>query len=293
MELCLGTVQLGMDYGIAGSKQPDLADAIKTLECAIETGIYAFDTAEVYGAAEYVLGEFISQNRDKGKKLQVFDKMDSRIFDQNNPELWKKEIEIHLDRTLQKLRLDHIHTYMFHNAKRVYNEILLEVLSEIKKTGKVINTGISVYETKEATAGIANDYVDYLQIPFSILDQRMKNEGVLEQKKNLTIAARSVFTQGLLFLEDCRIPVPLYGIKTYLTRLRNISHQWGYTLYELAVGYVKAQSSIDYLIFGVDNPKQIRDMVCAFENTNLPLQLLNELDLYFALIDKKTGGWFP
>ena len=43
MELCPGTIQLGMDYRIAGGKQPDLADAFSILEYIIkyiDIGLY-------------------------------------------------------------------------------------------------------------------------------------------------------------------------------------------------------------------------------------------------------------
>ena len=46
-ELCLGTVQFGMDYGIQGNGQPDVSKAVEIINTA-------------YGSAESVLNIFIS-----------------------------------------------------------------------------------------------------------------------------------------------------------------------------------------------------------------------------------------
>ena len=40
MQLCLGTVQFGMDYGIRNQKKPNLQDAIKYLDYATQNGIW-------------------------------------------------------------------------------------------------------------------------------------------------------------------------------------------------------------------------------------------------------------
>ena len=51
MELCLGTVQFGMDYGIAGQKQPTVEKAVECLDYATQNGISTIDTANAYGTA--------------------------------------------------------------------------------------------------------------------------------------------------------------------------------------------------------------------------------------------------
>jgi len=53
-ELCLGTVQFGLNYGIQGNDQPDLSKALDILNTANSAGIYNYDTAATYGTAEDV-----------------------------------------------------------------------------------------------------------------------------------------------------------------------------------------------------------------------------------------------
>ena len=60
--MVLGTVQFGMDYGIANLMgKPTRKDILSILALAWEKGIRRFDTAPGYGS-EKVLGEFIEAN---------------------------------------------------------------------------------------------------------------------------------------------------------------------------------------------------------------------------------------
>ena len=61
MELCLGTVQFGLDYGIIGQKKPPLEYAVNCLDYATQNGIAAIDTAAAYGNAEEVVGAFLKK----------------------------------------------------------------------------------------------------------------------------------------------------------------------------------------------------------------------------------------
>lgn len=61
MELCLGTVQFGMDYGISGQRQPTVEQAVNMLDFATQNGISTIDTANAYGTAEDVVGCFLQK----------------------------------------------------------------------------------------------------------------------------------------------------------------------------------------------------------------------------------------
>ena len=55
-KLVLGTVQLGMDYGINNSSgKPDQREAVSLLAAAYSKGIKYLDTAEAYGTAQQVI----------------------------------------------------------------------------------------------------------------------------------------------------------------------------------------------------------------------------------------------
>ena len=60
--LSLGTVELGVEYGIKTQEQsnrPDKNEAIRIIHSAVDMGINLFDTAPNYGTSESLLGEAI------------------------------------------------------------------------------------------------------------------------------------------------------------------------------------------------------------------------------------------
>lgn len=58
-ELCLGTVQFGMRYGINNRDgQPVEGQCFEMLDMAAQNGLRFLDTARAYGTAELVLGEY-------------------------------------------------------------------------------------------------------------------------------------------------------------------------------------------------------------------------------------------
>lgn len=266
MKLSIGTVQLGMNYGVSGVSRPEIREAVHILEHAVEQEITAIDTACAYGEAEDVVGKFLQKNKTKRKKLHITSKLPPECFSEILPKNYKKEIETYLDNTLKKLNTEYLDAYLFHTPSYALHPEFLEALHEITQNGKVRECGVSVYEEKEAEAAINNPCVSYIQLPFSVFDQRMVKT-IHNSKRKITIAARSAFLQGVLLMEECKVPSYIQGLKPYLTRFRHLCNKWGLTPEEAAVGYVKAQQWMDYLVFGVDTLEQIDEMISAFKIT--------------------------
>jgi aryl-alcohol dehydrogenase-like predicted oxidoreductase len=56
-KLCLGTAQLGLDYGVNNlTGKPRFEESRAIIQTALESGITAFDTAPAYGDSEEILG---------------------------------------------------------------------------------------------------------------------------------------------------------------------------------------------------------------------------------------------
>ena len=54
-DLCLGTVQFGMKYGINNRQgQPSMNDSVEMIKYAVDNGVKYIDTARAYGDAELV-----------------------------------------------------------------------------------------------------------------------------------------------------------------------------------------------------------------------------------------------
>ncbi|MEM5650763.1 aldo/keto reductase [Bacillus cereus] len=66
MKLALGTVQLGLHYGIGNIMgKPDREEALNIIQYAINNGIDVLDTASSYGNSEAIIGEYVSSKKQK------------------------------------------------------------------------------------------------------------------------------------------------------------------------------------------------------------------------------------
>ncbi len=180
MKLCLGTVQFGLDYGIRGQKKPSLEDSINILDYATQNGIDNIDTALAYGNAEEVVGEFLKRKTISRDKLFIISKFKPNELDEVEPQNYVKVIKENYEKQLKRLNTDYLDSYVFHSSRYAFDEEKLQAMSELKKEGKVRHCGVSVYYPDEAKICIESPLVDFIQLPSSIFDQRMKNEGVFE-----------------------------------------------------------------------------------------------------------------
>src|SRR5260221_9473183 len=65
-EIALGTVEIGMPYGIAAEGEhppPDEAEASKLLHMALDLGVNFIDTARAYGESEAIIGRVLRERR--------------------------------------------------------------------------------------------------------------------------------------------------------------------------------------------------------------------------------------
>ena len=76
-QLCLGTVQFGMNYGINNQigRQPTWEESFDMLDYAIENGIDTIDTARAYGETELVLGEYLRENSRHKSNVKIISKL--------------------------------------------------------------------------------------------------------------------------------------------------------------------------------------------------------------------------
>src|SRR5882757_1318545 len=66
--ISLGTVELGLDYGIerdGESLRPNESVAAELLNAALDSGVNLIDTARAYGSAESIIGRAIGHRRSE------------------------------------------------------------------------------------------------------------------------------------------------------------------------------------------------------------------------------------
>ena len=105
MKLGLGTVQFGLEYGIANQNSIcDDAELRQILELARKSKIQVVDTASAYGNAEERLG-----NSMEMRSFKIVTKINADIKSEYNPETTIKAIQ----RSLKNLNLESIYGCLF------------------------------------------------------------------------------------------------------------------------------------------------------------------------------------
>ena len=268
MKLCLGTVQFGLDYGIKGQKKPSIEDSVKILDYATQNGIDNIDTALAYGNAEEVVGEFLSKKTISRDKLFIISKFKPNELDEVKPEDFKKTIRSNLEKQLKRLNTDYLDSYVFHSSRYAFDEEKLRAMYEIKQEGKIRHCGVSVYYPDEARICIESPYVDFMQLPSSIFDQRMLREGIFDlalKNGSTQIHSRSAFIQGLILMSEAEVPPFLEGAKPIIKKIDIICKKYNVSRIKLAMLFVKQFDAISHLVFGVDNIEHVKEDMKIFQ----------------------------
>ncbi|MCX4339220.1 MAG: aldo/keto reductase [Lachnospiraceae bacterium] len=283
-ELCLGTAQLGMQYGInnkVGKLQKE--SVFEILDTAIGNNIRIWDTASIYGDAEALLGEYLTSHSDTTKDVKIISKQCQSVDDLNRKAI-EKCIREELQQSLERLHREYLDGYLLHSYREINNSDTIRILQELKTAGFVKAIGVSVYEIDEAETAIESGNIDYLQMPCSIFDQRGLTSGVFQKAKErgITVFTRSVFVQGLLMMKEEEIPDYLSGIIPYVSKFNQILSEYKVERKHAVLKYILSQDLIDYMVFGVETKEQLEEIVQETKAEMLPLPFAKEIQECFS-----------
>ena len=271
----LGTVQLGLPYGIANTRgQPSPAQAREIVAAALAAGIDFFDTAQAYGTSEEVLGEALS---DLGARDRV------RVVSKIAPELDPTDADgifESVSASRRRLNAEALWGMMLHDAGWLtrWDEGVGEALKRARDRGLVKYVGASVYTVDQAKRALANEDIDIVQVPGNAWDQRMRREGVfdLARQNDKLCFVRSIYLQGLLLMRPEDIANRLPAAVTIATNWRALARKHGIEPLELAFRAAKAYGWP--MVVGADTPEQIRQTARLATATALSADVLNELN---------------
>ncbi|QEE16031.2 aldo/keto reductase [Promethearchaeum syntrophicum] len=264
-KITLGTVQLGIKYGIANrTGKPTEKDSQKILEFAYDQGINMFDTAPAYGNSEVIIGNFIRNfSSDKSQNTpEIITKLSPFEILGNEDEIFKK-IKNSVIESLNRLHLDKIPYFLLHNAEDIHklNGKIVEALIRLREEGYLNHIGVSIYNPDEVKLFLEKEELDVIQIPINILDHRLIKTGLLKELhfKNKIIFARSVFLQGLIFMNPKELPDTLKIAAHHLHKLAEIAKRADLSIAQLSFCFVRDMKEISSIIMGVDNLDQLKE----------------------------------
>lgn len=258
-KIVLGTVQMGLTYGVNNlNGKITKKESLLILKEGANLGVEFLDTAEAYGEAHSIIGDFHKKSEFKYKILTKF------------PHSFEASIEDKYEVYLKELNVEQLYGLSFHSFDS-YKEYFTKNLDILKKLTQIsgVKIGVSVYTNEEFENIIADPNVSIIQLPFNLLDN-MNSRGDLLRKakaKNKEIHVRSVFLQGLFFsnLESTTNP-NVIALRDELKVLNCICNKYDLTMFQLALNYVAHNKFVDKVLIGIDSLQQLRENINSIMN---------------------------
>jgi aryl-alcohol dehydrogenase-like predicted oxidoreductase len=264
-KLILGTVQFGLNYGINNTQgKPAKENVFKILSYAYEKGIRYLDTAELYGDAHNLIGEYHRLNPDK--KFDIITKF---------PHNFDGELDSKINIYLNQLNVNNLSAILFHSfdSYKLHKSLIRCKLNGVEKIG------VSIYTNEQMDAVIDDVNVDLIQLPFNLFDNlNLRGELMKKAKaKNKIVHTRSAFLQGLFFMKKGNPFKIAVQLKKELEFIANLSERNFTSVGSLALNYCLNQSDIDGVLIGVDSLEQLKENI-AFSKKYESLPYLNEVN---------------
>jgi aryl-alcohol dehydrogenase-like predicted oxidoreductase len=249
--IMLGTVQFGLEYGIANvSGKPSFERVCEILQAAYDGGVTALDTAAAYGTSEEVVGRAL-ERLSLREAMTVVSKIPP-IEVQTEAEV-EKFIEQTVLRSLERLRLKRLPVCLLHREEDVK---FMPVLEKMIGKGLIEGAGISL-DSDRFLNKVAS--VRFIQLPYNILDRRFDAFWPVAVKNKNQLFSRSVYLQGLLLMPEERIKPGLSEVIPVRHRLEGVAKEAGCTMAELCMRYVLSNTAIASVLTGVDTTEQVRE----------------------------------
>ncbi|NEU32297.1 aldo/keto reductase [bacterium LRH843] len=282
--LTLGTVQLGLEYGVANKTgKPNKIEVAKILQYALLNDVTEFDTAPDYGESESLLGHFFQEQK---KHTHHFPKISSKLPEikmaNNTPyKTLFMEVERHLKTTLNRLGFPAINSYYLHNERNLtsHNGKLIDCLVALKKQGLIHNIGASVYSKGAVEQVIEAECLDMIQVPINLFNQQLIHSGLLEQlsKHQIKIYARSIYLQGLLLMNSSELPEHLKAARKWLDCFHDIAAENKMDPSALAFCFVRDLPQIHSIVVGCETLPQLMNNIKMIALPKLPTTVVKQL----------------
>jgi aryl-alcohol dehydrogenase-like predicted oxidoreductase len=231
----------------------DDAESIRAIQAALDAGITAFDTAEVYGEghSERILGKALAGRRERAV-------IATKVFSSH---LAYDAVIAACHRSLENLGTERIDLYQIHwpagsfGGPPVPLEETLRALADLKAQGKIGAIGVSNFSGAQLEEALRHTRIESLQPPYSLFWRHVERDAMPAcVAHGLSILAYSPMAQGLLtgkFGADHRFakgdhrsrnrllqPPHRSRVQEALEALRPIARELGITLGQLALAWV-------------------------------------------------------
>lgn len=268
MKLALGTVQFGLNYGVANtSGRVTAQEASVILERAQSCGLDTLDTAIAYGESESVLGQLGIECWNTVTKLPAVPHACQDVAQ------WVQE---QIEQSMARLGVSQLHGVLLHRPAQLLEKMgpaLYGALQSTKAQGKTRKIGVSVYSPSELEA-LFNAYaLDIVQAPLNILDRGLVESGWAGRLHDagVEVHTRSAFLQGLLLMPASQRPAKFNPWANVWRAWHGWLEREHLTPLQACLRYVTNLPQVDRVVVGVDTAAQLQEIVEAADGMQASL----------------------
>jgi aryl-alcohol dehydrogenase-like predicted oxidoreductase len=273
---------------------PDEADAGRLFDQALDHGINAVDTANVYGrgASEELLGRLLSRS-GRRDRLVLSSKFHARMDDDdpNAAGSSRRHVINECHASLRRLQTDHLDVYYIHRpTTQVPIDETLGALDDLVHAGKIRYIGTSSFaawqliESLWASKELHLARVVAEQSPYSLVDRRVERELLpMARTYGIGITVWSPLAGGLLtgkyagdnWPQDARFPrTPANAweqrhftptTKALVDVLVEMAKAKGCTPTQLSLAWILSRPGVSSIVLGVRNSSQLEDQLGALD----------------------------
>lgn len=290
-ELCLGTMTFGEDWGWGAPKDTSR----QIFDTFVEAGGNFIDTANLYtnGSSEKIVGELIAADRDRFVLATKYS-LTGQWQGDKNPNgggNHRKNMMRSLEGSLQRLNTDYVDMLWLHAWDFTTPvEEVMRAFDDMVRQGKVMYIGISdtpAWIVSQAnTLAQANGWTQFiaLQIEYSLIERTPERDLLpMANAFDLAVTPWSPLAGGVLSGKYAQSngngqstsrgqAIPARSFQIAQT-VGEIAQELGRSSAQVALAWIRAQSSQMIPILGASKLEQLQDNLQCLEVTLSPEQL--------------------
>lgn len=249
----------------------DDADAIATIQYALDNGITLIDTAQGYRSSEETLGKALAGGYRE--KAFIATKV-SRDFSPHG-------IRSAMENSLRALQVDHVDLYQIHRWEPDYPiESSMETMARLQEEGKTRYIGVSNFSAAQMARAEATAPFQTSQPRYNLFFRDIESNDIpFCELHGIGILAHSPLAKGLLTgayrpghhfaADDERSEFEIFQgdlFASYIAaadKLAELANDKGITLVQLAIAWVLRMPAVTSALVGAKNPTQVEEQLGA------------------------------
>lgn len=277
-----------MSWGKWG-KQFSTKQQVDMIQFCIENGNSTFDHADIYGdySTETEFGKAFLESGIKRTEIQLISKCGIQLVGEARSNKVKhynysKEYIIgSVEQSLINLKTDYLDTFLLHRPSPLMqpNEIA-EAISELQKSGKIINFGVSNFTSSQVDLIADKIPVSANQIEFSLTQHNAMQNGSLDQMLQKSMQPMCWSPLGTIFKEETPQSIRIKEVLDVLSKKYAVSND------VLLLAWILKHPAKISPVIGTTNKERIL-------NANKALEINLDLEDWFLLLEASQGEEMP